>query len=109
MLQGCQLPCSPCSHFILGCCLFPVGNGPCASCKHIGTLCYALEEFSRLKKVPDFITCTEKLDKLNKTTPKTLDVIPVAMLTARCEIEDKDSHSQHMILGHCNIGKWNTK
>ena len=35
-------------------CGCPAGKGPHASCKHIAALCYALEEFSRFGKLPDF-------------------------------------------------------
>ena len=47
-------------------CGCPAGKGPCASCKHIGALCYALEEFSHLGKLPEFLTCTEKLQEWNR-------------------------------------------
>ena len=46
-------------------------------------MCYALEEFSRLGKLPDFLTCTDKLQEWNRPRPKKLAVIPVANLTAR--------------------------
>ena len=52
-------------------------------CKHIGALCYALEEFSRLRKLPEFLTCTEKLQEWNRPRPKKLAIIPVADLAAR--------------------------
>ena len=35
------------------------GRGPRASCKHIAALCYALEDFGRLKQLPSSHTCTE--------------------------------------------------
>ena len=41
-------------------CGCPAGKGPCASCKHTGTLCYALEEFSRLRKLPEFLKHAQK-------------------------------------------------
>ncbi len=63
------------------------GKGPCASCKHIGAICYALEEFSRLGKLPESLTCTDKLQQWNRPRPKKLEVIPVVNLTSRrCEI-----------------------
>jgi len=37
-------------------CGCPADKGPHDSCKHIGALCYALEEFSHLNKLPDFLT-----------------------------------------------------
>ena len=42
-------------------CGCPAGNGPHASCKHIGAPCYALEEFSRFGEIPGFLTCTDQL------------------------------------------------
>ena len=42
-------------------CGCPAGMGPKASCKHIAALCYALEKFSRLRQLPDFLTCTDEL------------------------------------------------
>ena len=32
-------------------CACPAGSGPFGSCKHISALCYALEEFSRVKQL----------------------------------------------------------
>ena len=64
-------------------CGCPAGKGPCASCKHICALCYAIEEFSRLKKIPDFLTCTDKLQQWNRPRPKKLEVIPVTSLSSR--------------------------
>lgn len=42
-------------------CGCPAGKGPCGSCKHIAAVCYALEEFSRLAKLPEFASCTDRL------------------------------------------------
>ena len=36
-------------------CGCPAGRGPYASCKHIGALCYSLEEFSRFGHLPEFL------------------------------------------------------
>lgn len=47
-------------------CACPAGKGPRGSCKHIGALCYALEEFVRLKCTREFETCTS-IRYLNKT------------------------------------------
>ena len=46
-------------------CGCPAGCGPKGSCKHIAALCYALEEFSRIKKTKDFVACTSKLQTWN--------------------------------------------
>ena len=66
-------------------CGCPAGKGPHASCKHIGGLCFALEEFSRIGKTPEYSTCTDKLQQWNKPHPKKLDILPVASLSSRRE------------------------
>ena len=48
------------------------GKGPHASCKHIGALCYALKEYTRIGKCPEYVTYTEKLQSWNK--PRTKNV-----------------------------------
>ena len=75
-------------------CGCPAGRGPYASCKHIGALCYSLEEFSRFGHLPEFLTCTDQLQQWNRPRPKKLDIIPVANLTARrSELLIKESKS----------------
>ena len=58
-------------------CGCPAGKGPTASCKHIGALCYALANLCASGKLPDFITCTEKLQEWNKPRGKKVQPIPV--------------------------------
>ena len=58
-------------------CGCPAGRGPCASCKHIGALCYALASFCSSGQLPDFITCTDTLQAWNKPCPKKHDPITV--------------------------------
>ena len=58
-------------------CGCPAGKGPTASCKHIGALCYALANFCTCGKLPDFITCTEKLQEWNRPRGKKVQPIPV--------------------------------
>lgn len=73
-------------------CGCPAGKGPCGSCKHIAAVCYALEEFSRLGKLAEFATCTDRLQAWNKPRQKKLSIIPVHELNARrCEILQKQS------------------
>ena len=68
-------------------CGCPAGKGPHASCKHIGALCYALEEFSRFGKIPGFLTCTDQLQCWGIPREKKLDIIPVSGLSLRkCEL-----------------------
>lgn len=55
---------------ICGC---PAGCGPKGSCKHIAALCYALEEFNRIKKTPEYVSCTAKLQEWNQPRKRTLD------------------------------------
>ena len=64
-------------------CGCPAGKGPCGSCKHIAALCYALEEFSRLGKLPEYVTCTDKLQQWNKPREKKVPIIPLHQLNAR--------------------------
>ena len=61
-------------------CGCPAEKGPHASCKHIAALCYALEEFSRVRQLPDFLTSTDRLQTWNQ--PK-LDPIPIENLRKR--------------------------
>ena len=64
-------------------CDCPAGKGPSASCKHVGALCYALVEFCASGKIPDFLTCTDRLQQWNKPRPKKIDPIPVAEFSKR--------------------------
>ena len=68
-------------------CGCPAGKGPCGSCKHIAAVCYGLEEFRCLGKLPEFATCTDRLQEWNKPWQKKVPIIPVNQLNARrCEI-----------------------
>ena len=58
-------------------CGCPAGKGAFASCKHIGALCYAFVEFCASGSLPDFLTCTDKLQAWNKPKPKKVEPIPV--------------------------------
>ena len=51
-------------------CGCPAGKGPHGSCKHIGGLSYALEEFTCIGKCPEYLTCTDKLQEWNKPRAK---------------------------------------
>ena len=64
-------------------CGCPAGRGPRASCKHIAALCYALEEFEKVTRIPEFQTCTDKLQTWNQPRPRKLDPIPVESLRIR--------------------------
>lgn len=54
-------------------CACPAGKGPRGSCKHIGALCYALEEFVRLEYTREFETCTSRLQSRNQPRKRKLD------------------------------------
>jgi len=56
-------------------CDCPAGKGPSASCHHVGALCYALVEFCASEKLPEFLTCTDRLQQWNKPRPKKVDPI----------------------------------
>ena len=55
---------------VCGC---PAGHGPNGSCKHIAALCYALEEFSRLKTSKAYVACISKLQTWNQPRKRVLD------------------------------------
>ena len=58
---------------MLASCACPAGKGPRGSCKHIAALCYALEEFVRLKCTREFETCTWRLQTWNQPRKRKLD------------------------------------
>ena len=66
-------------------CGCPIGKGPNASCKHVGATCYALMEFCKSGNLPDFLTCTERLQEWNKPRAHKIEPIPVLELTSRRE------------------------
>ena len=86
-------------------CGCPAGKGPSASCKHIGALCYGLEEFSHFGHLPDFLTCTDQLQQWNCPRLKKLDPIPVSHLNSRrAEIQKQASKSVLLVnLIHANL------
>ena len=49
------------------------GLGPKGSCKHIAALCYALEEFNRIKTTVQYTACTSKLQEWNRPRKRTLE------------------------------------
>lgn len=64
-------------------CDCPAGKGPHASCKHIGGLSYALEEYARFGRSTEYLTCTDKLQEWNRPRPKKVKILPVSDLTLR--------------------------
>ena len=64
-------------------CGCPARKGPSASCKHIGTLCYALANFCSLGQLPEFVTCTDVLQQWNRPCPKKQDPTAVDKLKLR--------------------------
>ena len=49
------------------------GRGPKGSCKHIAAVCYALEEFNRIKMTTEYTACTSKLQEWNRPRKRTLE------------------------------------
>ena len=89
----------------------PAGKGPCASCKHIGAMCFTLEEFIHFEHLPEFLTCTDQLQQWNRPRPKKLEVILVAEFSSRrSEILKKVSRSTSVNkfdprpTAHCKLG-----
>ena len=68
------------THAVCGC---PAGKGPQATCKHIGAFCFTLEEFCRIGKLRDFVTCTDQLQVWHQPKPAKPHMIAVAELVSR--------------------------
>ena len=68
------------THAACGC---PAGKGPLATCKHIGAFCFTLEEFCRLGKLRDLVTCTDQLQSWHHPKPAKPQMIAVAELVSR--------------------------
>lgn len=64
-------------------CGCPAGKGPMGSCKHIAALCYGVAEFCNLKGIPEYQTCTDRLQAWNQPRKKKVDPIPVDELGNR--------------------------
>ena len=62
-------------------CGCPAGVGPVASCKHICALCYALEEFYRIKQLRSPHSHTSQLQKWNHPRKRKLDSCSVNDIT----------------------------
>ena len=61
-------------------CRCPAGKGPAATCKHIGALCYLFMSFCESGTIPEFFTCTQRLQEWNQPRAKKLDAKPVTDL-----------------------------
>ena len=68
-----------------GACGCKAGKGPKASCKHVGVLCYAFEEFCRPGRQPEFLTCTQMLQEWNRPQFRNLEAMPVLELGSRLQ------------------------
>ena len=53
-------------------CGCPAGGKPFGSCKHISALCYALEEYSRIKQIRQPDSCTSRLQEWNRPRKRRL-------------------------------------
>jgi len=58
-------------------CECPAGQGPAATCKHIGALC---QNFCEVGTIPQFFTCTQRIQEWNKPRDKKLSPITVTDL-----------------------------
>ena len=54
-------------------CGCPAGAGPSGCCKYISALCYALEEFCRIKELRSPQSCTAELQRWNQPRKRRLD------------------------------------
>ena len=59
-------------------CGCPAGLGPCGTCKHIGALCYALDEYTKIKQTRSPDSCTSHLQKWNQPRKRRLDAQSVS-------------------------------
>ena len=58
-------------------CEYAAGKGPTGSCKHIAAMCYALEGFSRIHQLQDYVSCTSQLQTWNQPRKHTFDAANV--------------------------------
>ena len=61
-------------------CGCPAGQGPAATCKHIGALCYLFQNFCEVGSIPEFFTCTQRLQEWNKPRGKKLNLNPITVV-----------------------------
>ena len=61
-------------------CRCPAGKGPAATCKHIGALCYLFQSFCENGTMPEFFTCTQRLQEWSQSRARKLDARPVTDL-----------------------------
>ena len=58
-------------------CGWPAGLAPTSSCKHIGALGYALEEFSRTQILRTQVACTSQLQSWNQPRKRKVETTEV--------------------------------
>ncbi len=69
------------------------------SCKHIAALCYGVAEFCTLKYLPEYQTCTDRLQTWNQPRKKKVDPIPVDELgNRRRELLQMSSRSTSSVM-----------
>ena len=78
ILYKMDLTMNSCGDVTSASCACPAGAGPFGSCKHIAALCYALEEFCRLKEVRPPDSCTSHLQQWNRPRKRHLDARDVS-------------------------------
>lgn len=81
---------------IFATCGYPAGRGPTASCKHIGILCYLVEEACRLNSAVDYTSCTSALQTWHQPAKRTRhDHCPISEVKlVRNEMGNIKNHSQ---------------
>ena len=85
-------------------CGYPARKGPHGSRKHTAALSFALVDFCRHGVLPEFLTCTDKLQQWNRPRDHHIDPIPVDQLGAHCsELVPwrKRATGSHMIYDPC--------
>ena len=73
------------------------GKGPRACCKHIASVCYALENFSRLfLDEPEEIACTDLLQKWNQPRKRRLSPKKISELNFSIESHNKVKRTRNL-------------
>ena len=82
----------------------PAEKGPHALRKHVGgSLSFTLEEYSRLEKCPEYLTCTDKVQEWNKPRQRKLDSLLVILKGSRFWKRKIVRPMLPLILDHQNI------
>ena len=87
-------------------CGCPAGKGPRGSCNHIASLAYALVDFCKLTSLPDYLTCTDRLQQGNQPRGRHVLPIPVENLGS-CQrelvIPKERAYGSKMVFDPCPL------